>query len=167
MRTKRNGLTGEAGKGSEVEGKIARGLEAFVGIFLQAMPDYAVEHAGNAHVQLEEIGRIILEDGVERFDRRLSAKRRNAGQHLVQDHAEGEDVGAVVATAAAHLLRRHVAHRSHEPPGLGRCCGQSRLVFGSRCRIRNARTGQPLFEAWKHKSRVNCARFSPDHKSIE
>ena len=142
VRTKRNGLTGETGKGAQVEGQVARGLEAFVRIFLQTVPDHAVERAGNAHVHLKKVGRIVFENRIERLDRRLAAKRRNAGQHLVQNHAEGEDVRAVVAAAAAHLFRRHVADRSHEPPGLGRRRRQRRLVFVSGSRIRQPRRGQ-------------------------
>ena len=37
------------------------------------MPDHAVERAGNADVQLEEIGRIVFQNRVERLDRRLAA----------------------------------------------------------------------------------------------
>ena len=52
----------------------------------------------------------LAEDGVEGFGR-LSPERAPAGEHLVEDGAEREDVGSMVNGVPAHLLRGHVAHR--------------------------------------------------------
>ena len=42
-----------------------------------------------------------------------------AGQHLVEDRAEGEDIGAVIDDLTADLLRRHISGGAHYYAGLG------------------------------------------------
>ena len=49
-------------------------------------------------------------------------------EHLVEDRAEGEDVGAVVRALSANLLRRHVAERSQDDAWLG--AGRNRGEVG-------------------------------------
>ena len=63
--------------------------------------------------------RILLQDRVQRFDRRLRSKRREPAGHLEQNRAEAEDVGPVIRWLGAHLLRRHVPDRAHDDAGLG------------------------------------------------
>ena len=58
-------------------------------------------------------------------------ERRTAGEHLVENRAEAEEVGPGVDGFAADLLRRHVAGRADHRPGLGlgrRAAGRCRLV---------------------------------------
>ena len=45
-----------------------------------------------------------------------SAKRPRAREHLVEDHAEREDVGPRIHRQALRLLRRHAGHGSDESP---------------------------------------------------
>ena len=42
-----------------------------------------------------------------------------ARKHLVENRAETEKIGAMVGVLSLHLLRRHVADRSHHHAGLG------------------------------------------------
>jgi len=71
-------------------------------------PGQARCHRGVAHRQRR---RILGEDRVHGFDGAVAAERPRPGKHLVEHHAEREDVRAVIGGGAAHLLRRHVAGR--------------------------------------------------------
>jgi hypothetical protein len=62
-------------------------------------------------------GRLRAQDGRHHVGRRLAGERPAAGQHLVEHHAEREDVGPVIRGHAAHLLGRHVAERAEHHPG--------------------------------------------------
>ena len=53
----------------------------------------------------------------------LAVERRRAAQHLVDDHAEGEDVRAVIGALADDLLGRHVLRRAEQHSGLGEVAG--------------------------------------------
>ena len=53
---------------------------------------------------LGELGGIVLEDRRERLGVRLAGEGPAARDHLVQHHAEGEDVGAGVGGEPPHLL---------------------------------------------------------------
>ena len=76
----------------------------------------AKHHAVEAHVDLDLLRR-----------RRETSDGQLAGEHLVKDHAEREDVGAVVdLPRLADLLGRHVVERSHDL----RVAGE-RGVFGA------------------------------------
>jgi len=46
-----------------------------------------------------------VQDCVHRVDAGIAPERRTAGQHFVQQHAEAEDIAAVIDLAAARLLR--------------------------------------------------------------
>ncbi len=79
-------------------------------------------------------------DGVARDrDEHGSPVRRaegpRAGEHLVDQHAEGEDVGACVERLAHRLLGRHVLGRAQQAPRLG---GHERLGVREG-RVRGAR----------------------------
>ena len=80
----------------EVEGDVPRRLEALLGVLFETVGDDPLEGRGQAAVRLGEIGRILLEDRVHRLHGRGAAERAPARQHLVEDGAEGEDVGAMV-----------------------------------------------------------------------
>ena len=62
--------------------------------------------------------RIVPEDRGTQLERRLPAKRRPAGDHLVQDDAERPQVTARIDTLVAEHLRWHVAQRAGDGTGL-------------------------------------------------
>jgi hypothetical protein len=101
----------EARERLEVEQQVAGGLEALLRPLLQAVPHHPVEARGHRPAALDELGRLLLEDRVQRLHRARALERAPAREHLVEDRPQGEDVGAVVDGLAPHLLRRHVAHR--------------------------------------------------------
>jgi hypothetical protein len=78
------------------------------------------EHSGDQPVQLlghGGVGRahrpgLVVEDGSQQRDLICPLKAVLAGQHLVQHHTEGPDVGAAVERLAPHLLGAHVSHRA-------------------------------------------------------
>src|SRR5207237_4298890 len=109
-------LRRETADGAEVECEIASGLKALLGTLLQAMPHDALESLGHADVELDEIRRIFFEDRVQRFDRCVAAERLTSGQHLVEDRAERENVGALIAAESADLFGRDVADGAEQTP---------------------------------------------------
>ena len=67
---------------------------------------------GDVLVRRGDVRRVFPQDRVHRLGGRVAAERALARQHLVEDRAEREDVGARVGGLAAHLLGRHVAERA-------------------------------------------------------
>ena len=108
-------------------------MKTRLGLLLYAAAHQPVDLSRNARMCLAHLGRFVLEDRVHHFDRRLAGERTRAGQHLAQDHAEAEDVGAMVRLFPANLFGRHVADRPHHDPGGGQ--GLSGLQFRT-CGVR-------------------------------
>ena len=134
-RRRRAGATGAAtdwlpdAEGLERERHVPRRLEAVLSLLLEAVADDAVEP--RRHLQLRrELLRLLLQDRVQRLDRRVPVERPAARQHLVEHRPEREDVGAVVRGLAPRLLRRHVADRPqhHARPRVPRQGGRSRVL---------------------------------------
>ncbi len=71
-------------------------------------------------------------------------KRPFAGDHLVEDGAKAEYVGARIHRHAAHLLRRHVSRSAQYHARLGRVChgGQRSMI----ARLRLSQFGQTEVE---------------------
>ena len=113
-------VVGRAGVpvGERVERKreIAGGLEPEVRRLLDAPLDDPSKRRGHGVGQL---GRIRLEHGIDGGDPRITTEGRRAGNHLVEDRAEGEDIGAVVHGFTTNLLGRHVAQRAHGDTDIG------------------------------------------------
>ncbi len=59
--------------------------------------------------------RIVAQDRGEKLGRGVAQERTAARRHLVQDHAEREQIGAMVDRLPLDLLRRHVGDRALEP----------------------------------------------------
>ena len=53
---------------------------------------------------------VFMEHRGHRLDGRVAGEGPPARQHLVEDHAKGEQVRALVDGASGHLLRRHICH---------------------------------------------------------
>ena len=110
---------GDAAEGLEGETKVARGLEALFRVLLQAMAGDTLQAGRNRAAGSAELQRLVLENGVHQLHGGISGERVLAGEHLVQDDAEGEDVGAMVGGLAADLLGGHVAGRAENDSRLG------------------------------------------------
>ncbi len=95
------------------------GLEPLLGILLEAVQDDAFEVRREIGGVIRHPRRIRLQDRAHRLDRRVGAECGTAGQHLVEDEAEGEDVGAMVGGRGADLFRRHVARGAEDHPDFG------------------------------------------------
>jgi hypothetical protein len=122
----------------EIEGQVARRLESQLAIFLQATARQPLQRRRDVRQRFREIGRIVFQDRAKRFDRRAALECARAGQHLVEDRAEGEDVGARVDRLAAHLLGRHVADRAEDHARLRGRLLEDAAVIGFRTQFRDA-----------------------------
>ena len=94
----------DSGKNFQVKRQIARGLESLFAILLQAMADDEVDHRRNTDCAHAQLRRIFFEDGVHRLHGRVGLERAPAGEHLVEDRAEGKDIGAMIDLLAADLF---------------------------------------------------------------
>ena len=93
------------------------GRKPVVGSFREAALDEDLQPPGNVG---PERRRLLVEDGGHGGDRVRLGEGAAAGQHLVEDGAEGEHIGAEVGGCAGGLLRRHVAGGSEDDARLGR-----------------------------------------------
>ena len=66
-----------------------------------------------------QLGWLLLQDRIHRFDGRLSTERPLACQCLVEDAPEGEEVRAVIRAMSLHLFRGHVPDGSEHDAGIG------------------------------------------------
>jgi hypothetical protein len=87
--------------------------------------------------------RILRENRVHRLHGAVADERPPPGEHLVEDDAEGEDVGAMIRRRATYLFRRHVADRAEHDSG-GRV--ESRHRRARRLRQRRRQPRQPEVE---------------------
>jgi hypothetical protein len=79
-------------------------LEALLRPLLETVMDDAIQSRRQARVRLQQIGGIVLEDGVHRLGRGVPLEGAAPRQHLVENGPEGEDVGTLVGGEAADLL---------------------------------------------------------------
>jgi hypothetical protein len=103
----------------EVAPEVARRLVAVLGSLLERALDHPRERLRDVVAQLAGRARRVLQDRGQDGQVGVAAERPLPGGHLVEDDAEGEDVGAVVDGQALGLLRRHVGDRPHDAPVLG------------------------------------------------
>ena len=82
---------GRARETFELVGEVASGLETILRLLLQAMPDETVERGGDLGVR-RKLGRLFGQDRVQRPDRRVLLESTAAGQQLVEDGAQREEV---------------------------------------------------------------------------
>ncbi len=84
-------------------------------------------------------GRLDVQDLAGDLHPAGAGERGGAGQALVQNHAHGEEIGALVARLAKRLLRRHVARRA-----LHHVLAFQRLGFAATVQIVSGVGGQSL-----------------------
>ena len=112
------------------KGNVPRRLKALLRALFDTMPRDPFDRGWNG--TLRQPARLLLEDRRHRFSRRLPLERRAAREHLAEDRSEREDVGPLVDRRAAGLLRRHVADRADDRPGLGVAATVASAMFVSR-----------------------------------
>ena len=109
-------------------------MKAFVGAFLEASLQDALPGRSGQHTRRRDVGRILLEDRRHRFGGGVALERAASGEHLVEDAAQREDVGAMIAALPANLLGRHVTDRAEHDARFGR--GRNRGRVRRRERVR-------------------------------
>src|SRR5688572_16532023 len=91
------------------ESQVTRALESLLAILSKTAVDQLPQRCRNL---LRQLLRLPLENRGHHLRDRLSLKRTLAGQLLVEDHAETEQVATRVHLLPANLLRRHVSRRA-------------------------------------------------------
>ena len=86
-------------------------LKSILGRLLQAAADDPAQVRRQPGLRLAQRRRLVLEDRRQELDRARPRERPLPRRHLVEHHAQREDVGPVVQRPARDLLRRHVGHR--------------------------------------------------------
>ena len=81
-------------------------LEALIGLAREGAPDHLVELLWDLRVERRQRRNARLSYQLDGLVIGLSVEEAAPGQHLEEDDADGEDVGAVVDLASAGRLRR-------------------------------------------------------------
>ena len=136
----------------EVGLEVGRVLIAKIPFLLERGVDEVVEAWRRVGIEQHRRHRCAVEDRVEDHRRGAADERLAAGDHLVQDHAEREDVGARVDVLAARLLGRHVGH------GADGRARRRQLVVVARAGGRAAVTSAAAAASCRGCSRANLAR---------
>ena len=84
----------------------------------QRLGDDVVEQLGHVGIEHARRRRDDVRDLVHQCAHAVAGERRRAGQHLVEHHAEREDVRLVRRASPQRLLRRHVLRRTEHGAGL-------------------------------------------------
>jgi hypothetical protein len=89
------------------------------GLFAQALEADGLEVSRHARNQLRGSHQFVVDNLPNRLDGRFALERGAAGEHLVQDGAEGIDISRRpdVPRMPPGLLRGHVAWRAHDLAG--------------------------------------------------
>ena len=96
----------------EGAGELLAGLEALAAVLGRRLPDDLHDRGGNRRGGARPVEDLGVEHRGE-----LPRERRLAVQQLVEDHAQGVDVGGGVDRLALHLLRGHVGGCSDHASG--------------------------------------------------
>ena len=84
------------------------GLIALLGFLRQALVDDALELDRDSRAQARDRVGLLVEYRVENRLLVKAFERQTTGRHLIEHHAEGPDIGAMVGLVAQRLLGRHV-----------------------------------------------------------
>ena len=117
------GTRSALGDPGEFGGHVARALPAIVRVLLQTLAHDVVERRRTHTLNVRDRRRLRGDDGGDQAGAVLPFERLLARGHLIQQSAEGEDVGARIGRRAFELLGRHVLERSHDRPLLGQVLG--------------------------------------------
>jgi hypothetical protein len=117
----RTGLRGcrDFGERFEIESYVAGGVEPLSGIFFEAVADNSLQAGRNVARGFGKFRDFFFQNRAHRVGGRLAVEGTLAGNHFVQDCAEGKYVGAGVGGFASHLLGGHVADGAHDKTGFG------------------------------------------------
>ena len=88
-------------------------------IFFQAVADNSLQAGRDIARGFGKFGDFFFQNRAHGVGGRLAVEGTLAGNHFVQDGAEGKDVGTGVGGFTAHLLGRHVADSAHDQTGFG------------------------------------------------
>ena len=102
----------------EIKRYVAGGMEARLGVLLQAMLHDALQRWRNIAIGFGQVRRVFLQNRAHRIGGRVTVKCAFARQHLVENCPKAEYVGARIQNQAPHLLGRHVSRRSQHHAGL-------------------------------------------------
>jgi len=95
---------------SQIGGQLVGVLVTVGRILLQQLAHDAIRLGRQVTDELRRRGRLAGQRRAERLDVAGPGEGQPAGDHLVQQHAEREQIAAVIQRLAARLLGRHVGH---------------------------------------------------------
>jgi hypothetical protein len=98
-------------------------LIAQFAIFFEGLIDEALEFSGHFWIEANRGDWGALENGIEDNTGSFAAKGQRAGDHFIQDHAEGKEIGAGIQLLAANLFGGHVGDRTEGAAGAGEVLG--------------------------------------------
>ncbi len=87
-------------------------LVAKVAVLLERLVDDALQFGRDIGIQTNGGSRGTFENGVKDYSRRVTSERHGACGHLVENSAEGEQVGSGIELFSFRLLGRHISHRA-------------------------------------------------------
>ena len=96
-------------------------LVAQVAILFQCLIDDIFQARGQLWILLRQRHRRSIQNCVEDQSLGFAAEGQDAGDHLVEHHAEREQIAACIHFLAPHLFRRHVSDVPRVNPGVVRC----------------------------------------------
>ena len=99
---------GKAGEPVQLGRELLGRLHAPLRILFQELVDDAVERGGGGRPDMAQARRLVVDDGVQCGEIRLSGEGPGAGEHFIEHDAEREEVAARAGFAADGLLRCHI-----------------------------------------------------------
>ncbi len=108
----------------ELEPRVAEIPQPPRRVLLEATPEQAAHLPRSVGGERAPVD-LALQDGGQGVRDRLAAEGAAAAEHLVEDAAEGPDVGAAIGALAARLLGAHVGGGAEEDAGAGALLGES------------------------------------------